>query len=89
MALLSPLEGGYSCTSPQVWIYHRPLPPLDTCVIEGCAVTVEADGSELLLVSMYLWPGLGTVSLPEECYPLLNHLLSTIVAGNLNAKHPT
>ena len=70
-------------------ISHRLLPPLDTSIIEGCAVAVDAGGSELRVVSAYLRPGRRTPPPPEEWDALLDHPLSTIVAGDLNAKHPS
>ena len=79
---------GYSCTGPHVRISYKPLPPLDTSVIEGCAVTVEVDGSELRLVSAYLRSAVWTAP-PQRSRRLSSTNLPTIVTGDLNAKHPS
>ena len=70
-------------------ISQRSLSPLATSVIEGSTVVLEADGSELGLVSAHLWPGLQTEPPPKEWNALLDHPLPTIVAGDFNAKPPS
>ena len=57
--------------------------------IESCAVAVDAGDSELRIVSAYFRPRLRPPPPSEEWNALLYHPLSTIAAGDFNAKHPS
>lgn len=70
-------------------IAHRHLASPATSLVECCAVALDVGGSELRLVSAYLRPGRAPALSPGEWNALLAHPLPTIVAGDLNAKHPS